>query len=311
MKNYGMPYLGSKNTIALAIVKALPPAENFYDIFCGGGAVAEVALDSKKYKNVFVNDLNPLAIKGLKMAFQGEFKNETRWIDRDVFHQLKTSDPYVAICFSFSNDCDHYMYGEYLEPWKKALHYARFFNDFSLMREFGIKGENFDSLSVKKHSEEYKNKYINWYCEKNNLNRESAERRIKEIKQNIKDIEEEQRQYLLKALKESGLTQAEVGRRLGTQMEGHYFGKSQFAFPTKEYYEKMQEFMPLPKKYEEIAILQNLEYYKLQRLQSLQSLQSLESLQSLRSLRRLQRLQRLQRKNENIFIQICPMKKLK
>ena len=310
MKRYGIPYLGSKNTIALAVVKALPPAENFYDVFCGGGAVAEAALDSKKYKNVFVNDLNPLTIKGLEMAFNGEYKHETRWISREDFFKLKDTDFYVYSCFSFGNDGESYCYGQHIEPWKKALHYARVFNKFSLMHEFGINGDNFDSISIKKNKEEYKNKYINWYCEKNNLNREIAKERIKEIKKNIEDIKEEQRQYLLKALKESGLTQAEVGRRLGTQMEGHYFGKSEFSFPTREYYEKMQEFMPLPKKYEEIANFQTLEYYKMQNLERLENLESLENLQSLQRLQRLQRLerlenlegsQRLQRKNENIF----------
>ena len=31
--NYGVPYMGSKNSIAADIVKFLPEAENFYDCF--------------------------------------------------------------------------------------------------------------------------------------------------------------------------------------------------------------------------------------------------------------------------------------
>ena len=36
---YGLPYKGSKNAIAEWIVNALPDAECFVDLFCGGGAV--------------------------------------------------------------------------------------------------------------------------------------------------------------------------------------------------------------------------------------------------------------------------------
>ena len=101
--------------------------------------------------------------------------------------------------------------------------------------------------------------------------------------------EEQLRAYLLAGLKSSGMTQAEVQKRLGTQMAGHYFGRSQWAFPTQEYYEKMQAFMPaLTEDYNKIIGL-----YRLR--QSLQSLQSLQRLQSLQSLQRLQSLQSLQR----------------
>lgn len=33
---YGLPYKGSKNSIAEWIVDELPPAETFVDLFCGG-----------------------------------------------------------------------------------------------------------------------------------------------------------------------------------------------------------------------------------------------------------------------------------
>ena len=46
---YGMPYKGSKNAIAEKIINALPEAENFYDLFGGGGAIAHCAALSGKY----------------------------------------------------------------------------------------------------------------------------------------------------------------------------------------------------------------------------------------------------------------------
>lgn len=37
---YGLPYKGSKQAICKWLFNQLPPAENFYDLFGGGGAVA-------------------------------------------------------------------------------------------------------------------------------------------------------------------------------------------------------------------------------------------------------------------------------
>ena len=79
------------------------------------------------------------------------------------------------------------------------------------------------------------------------------------------------------------MTQAEVQRRLGTQMAGHYFGRSQWEFPTQEMYEKMQEFMPLETDYNEIVGLYRLR----QSLQGLQRLQRLQSLQRLENYKKL------------------------
>ena len=136
------------------------------------------------------------------------------------------------------------------------------------------------SDDVRKHHDEYKEKYIRWWLSKQKYTSAELDKLIANVKADIERDEEELRQYLIDALKKSGLTQAEVQRRLGTQMAGHYFGRSQWEFPTQEMYEKMQEFMPLPDDYNELVGLYRLRQ-SLQRLQSLQSLQRLQSLQSL------------------------------
>ena len=92
----------------------------------------------------------------------------------------------------------------------------------------------------------------------------------------IKGQKEELRLYLCDALKKSGLKQSDIGRRLNTQMSGHWFGRSQWEFPTREFYNKMRDFLPLDD-YDEV-------YGYAELLQSLERLQSLESLQSLQSL---------------------------
>ena len=134
--NFGLPYKGSKNKIANWVCDILPNANTLYDLFGGGGAITHCASLNFKYNNYIVNDLNSLCIKGLKMAFNGEFKNETRWISRDDFFKLKDTDYYVACCFSFGNDFKSYAYGKDIEQFKKAMHYSVVFNDNSLLSKF-------------------------------------------------------------------------------------------------------------------------------------------------------------------------------
>ena len=113
---FGMPYMGSKNSIAAWIVNQLPPARHFYDVFGGGGAITHAAVLSGKYRHVHYNELNPLVCKGFEMAINGGFKDETRWISREDFFRLWNTDPYAAICFSFGNNLRDYIYGKDIEP---------------------------------------------------------------------------------------------------------------------------------------------------------------------------------------------------
>ena len=287
--NYGLPYQGSKSKICADVIRHLPIADNFYDLFAGGCAVTDIALRESKYSRYIVNDISDAPLLFVK-AVNGDYANEKRWISREDFYTLKDSDHYVRICWSFGNGGEGYMYSREVEPWKKALHFARVYNDYSLLEEFGIKSDG-SYQDVKLHHDEYKQKYILWWLSQQQYTAQELEALISTTKEDIYHTEEELRQYLLDALKDSGLTQAEVGKRLGTQMQGHYFGRSQWEFPTQEYYEKMQTFMPkLDKDFNEIVGL-----YKLQ--------QSLQSLQSLESLERLQSLQSLQSDYRNVEIQ--------
>jgi site-specific DNA-adenine methylase len=128
---YGVPYKGSKNGIAEWIYSHFPKRTNFYDLFCGGCAILQVALMRQEYKNYFANDIDADGIKLFLNAIKGKYQNETRWISREDFFNLKDKDPYIKYCWSFGNNGRDYLYGEDLEPLKKAWHYAIFFNDFS------------------------------------------------------------------------------------------------------------------------------------------------------------------------------------
>ena len=276
---YGITYQGSKNAIAEKIIEFLPSGRRFVDLFGGGAAISHCAVLSGKWQKVLYNEYNPLLVDLIKRAINGDYTNEKRWISREDFFKLKEQDGYIKYCWSFSCAGINYLYSKEIEHWKKALHYARVLGDTSLFAEFGIKTDG-SRNDIQKNKEEYKRKYIGWYL-KNVLNSQADFEKLRDnLQGKIKKQKEELRIYLCDALEKSGLKQSDIDRRLNTQMSGHWFGRSQWQFPTRELYNKMREFLPL-KDYDEV-------YGYAELLQRLQSLESLESLQ------RLQRLQRLQ-----------------
>lgn len=130
-----MPYKGSKSEIVKELIDNLPPGDHFYDLFGGGGSVAQYALLSGKYKYVHYNELDPLVFKAFSMAIAGDFQLYNRFITRDEFHALKNTDPYTALCFSFGNSFTTYLYSPFKEHWFKALHNALVLNDWTLINE--------------------------------------------------------------------------------------------------------------------------------------------------------------------------------
>ena len=134
-RNYGIPYMGSKNRIAKKIIDFLPSGETFVDLFGGGGAITDCANESNKWEHIIYNELNELPYKCFLKALRGEYENETRWISRQDFINLKDTDEYVACCFSFGNNFRNYMYNEKIEPYKRAYHYAVVLDNFQPLSE--------------------------------------------------------------------------------------------------------------------------------------------------------------------------------
>ena len=132
---YGLPYKGSKTKRAKRIIDLMPRAEHLYDLFAGGCAVAHCALIKGKYGHVHINDINPMMPQAFVKALQGRFDDEDRWISREDFFRLKDTDPYAALCFSFGSGMRTYIYGKDKEEYKKARHYAIYFNSFDLSDE--------------------------------------------------------------------------------------------------------------------------------------------------------------------------------
>ena len=131
-KTSGLSMKGSKSKLANRIVSLFPTATHLYDLFFGGSDISHCALLKNKYQHIHINDINPMMPQAFIKALQGGFDDEDRWISREDFFRLKDTDPYVAICFSFGNDLKTYCYGKEVEPLKKALHYAIFFDSYEL-----------------------------------------------------------------------------------------------------------------------------------------------------------------------------------
>lgn len=138
---YGVPYRGSKNKIANWVVDHLPDGKTLVDLFAGGCSVTHAAILAGKWENFIINDLGD-APEVFENAVKGKYANEKRWISREDFFKLKDSDPYVSIVWSFGNNRRDYLYGKDIEPIKKAIHYARVFNDDSLMNQLKESNKN-------------------------------------------------------------------------------------------------------------------------------------------------------------------------
>lgn len=265
--SYGLPYKGSKNSIAKWVVSNLPKSHAFVDLFAGGCAITHAAMLSGKFERFIVNDITEYP-QVFRDAVAGMYRDERRWISREDFSRLKDSDPYVRLCWSFGNNMKSYLYTPEAERFKKhlqAIFFAKTPGEASLMwrglvREFAKVRKEIGDLAQKtlKLCEECG--VMPKYNADGTLNTEAMHADIFRVKSaNL-------RGYLQNALKLSGLTQKDVDRHLGNQMSGHYFGKSQWMLPTSEQYEKLQEILP--------ALTIPWAFLN----ESLQSLESLESL---------------------------------
>lgn len=134
--SFGLPYKGSKSSIAKDIVAVLPGGKRLVDLFCGGCAVTDYAMKkTDKFNRFLINDIDERNPKTYINALNGGFRNEERWISRQDFFNLKETDDYVRLCFSFGNNGKTYMYGPQIEPYKRAIHHIVFWNDYGPMQK--------------------------------------------------------------------------------------------------------------------------------------------------------------------------------
>jgi hypothetical protein len=104
-QKYGLPYQGGKSSVAEMIVDKLPPAENFVDLFFGGGSITHAAMHSGKYKNFIANDLRQTPQMWNK-ACDGIGTEYDRFVSREEF--LRSDDPIIKYIWSFGCSMNSY-----------------------------------------------------------------------------------------------------------------------------------------------------------------------------------------------------------
>lgn len=129
---YGLPYQGSKNTIAERIVSSLPSGTNFVDCCCGGGAILQAAAMSGKYKTVTGYDINK-AVIGLIKATMIDFDTidyeHFPAVDKQTFYAARDrnatlEDWLIRYTCSFGFKGQEYLWGENRIKYKTLLHNA-------------------------------------------------------------------------------------------------------------------------------------------------------------------------------------------
>lgn len=157
--------------------------------------------------------------------------------------------------WSFGNNGQRYMYGEHIEPLKKRLHFAYIENDNSLLKEFYSAndiptGHEAAYKYCLQHSAEIINSYIEWY----QLKYIGKVVDIQKLKEDIRADDERLRNYLIEQRNKNKLKNIDVDKYLGTKgMRSHYFGRSQWEFPTRENYNKLNDIMNWPLSYDEVC----------------------------------------------------------
>lgn len=130
--NLGLPYKGSKNTIADALVKCMPAGKNFLDACCGGGAVLEAAYLSRKYSSVTGIDIDEGILLLLKAVFRdfGQIDYEHRQLRtaedfKKAYASRKTlEDAVTRFTCSFGFNGYDYQWGEKRRKLKYLAHQA-------------------------------------------------------------------------------------------------------------------------------------------------------------------------------------------
>ena len=140
MKKYGLSYQGSKLKIAEKIGAMLPNAEVFIDLFAGGCAMTDWALQSGKFGHVIANDLRePSPVHLFKDALDGKYNPEVftpEWVSREQFHAEKAHNAYIAYIWSFGNRGETYIFGKNIEDIKRSAHNFIVYKDYVDLSEY-------------------------------------------------------------------------------------------------------------------------------------------------------------------------------
>lgn len=104
-QTYGVPYLGSKNTLVKNILEVLPAGDRFVDLMAGGCAITHCAMDSGKWEKVLNNDLYPLRGQTLfRNAAAGEYLKDDycRIVGHDEFYEKRFVESHITAIWGWN-----------------------------------------------------------------------------------------------------------------------------------------------------------------------------------------------------------------
>lgn len=114
----GVPYQGNKRKIAKEIIGFLPPAENLFDIFGGGGCISLHAIASGKFTNVYYNDIDYRIYSLLynclyqKIDFVNLVKLDKNRFKETIGRELTSDDLCINLTQSFGTDFRTYGFSD-------------------------------------------------------------------------------------------------------------------------------------------------------------------------------------------------------
>ena len=199
-KQFGVPYMGSKNQIVKKLIEQLPSSKYFIDLFAGGCSMTHGAMLSGKYERFIANDISDAPSLFLD-AINGKFKNETRWISRDDFFALKDKEPYIRYCWSFGNCARTYIYSKEIEPYKKAFWEFTVLKNPEPLKEFGFNVDELLDLPSTTERRLAFSKYLKKNKEFNDKSLQSFQLQNLQSLQSLERLERLQRLESLESLK--------------------------------------------------------------------------------------------------------------
>lgn len=126
---YGLPYKGSKNTIAERIVELFPSGGKFVDCCCGGGAIIQAAALSGKFKKVIGYDIHKPIVGLLNAVLKpGTIDYEHYPLcSKEEFYQSRDNPQTIRdflniYTSSFGYNGREYLWGEHKLYYKQLLH---------------------------------------------------------------------------------------------------------------------------------------------------------------------------------------------
>lgn len=141
-KSYGLPYMGSKNSIVddiiFYILQRHYDNKYFIDLFAGGFAVSHYVLENTN-KIVYANDLNKYVIAFIQKVLNNDLGDIVYdFVSRETFIDVRDNPGkydewyvgYVLTIWSFGNNLNGYMYGQDIEQEKKSMHDMIVFNKY-------------------------------------------------------------------------------------------------------------------------------------------------------------------------------------